>query len=128
MKTLCFAVSLFLLSFQISLHAAEPSGDLTEDLARRLISDVLDISANGINVATVSHGAKRAADGFEEKDVRRVTVIHPVLLDGRMIRKVQCYDFSWSARYGWFCKEIRTSRSGEEVWIWSELQGEQVVK
>jgi hypothetical protein len=32
------------------------------------------------------------------------------------------------SRYGWFYKEIRTSRSGEEVWIWSETDGELVVK
>ncbi len=128
MKTLFFAISLFYIGFQGSIHAAEPTSELSEDLAKRLISQVLDIGTNGINVATVINGAKRSEDGFEEGQVQRVTAVHPVLLEGRMVRRVRCYDFSWSPQYGWFCKEIRTSRSGEEVWIWSETKGELVVK
>lgn len=128
MKTLCFAISLCCFSLQGLVHGVEPGGDLSEDLAKRLIADVLDIGATGINVATVTDGTKRVENGFEERDVRRVTAIHPVLLEGRMVRRVRCYDFSWSPRYGWFCKEVRTSRSGEEVWIWSETEGELVVK
>lgn len=128
MKTLLFAISLCYLCLQGSLYAAEPTSELSEELAKRLIADVLDIGASGINVATVTDGTKRVEDGFEERAVRRVTAIHPVLLEGRMVRRVRSYDFSWSPQYGWFCKEIRTSRSGEEVWIWSETEGELVVK
>ena len=127
MKTLFFAMSLFVLGFQGSIHAAEPTSDLSEELAKRLIADVMDIGAPGINVATMIEGGKRSADGFEERKVRRVTAVHPVLEDGRMIRRVRCYDFSWNTQYGWFYQEICTSRSGEEVRIWSELQGEIVV-
>lgn len=128
MKTLFFAIGLWSLALQGWVHAANPTNELNEELAKRLIADVLDIGLSGINVATVVEGAKRAEDGFEVRDVRRVTVIHPVLLEGRMVRCVRCYDFSWSPRYGWFYKEIRTSRSGEEVWIWSETQGKSVVR
>lgn len=128
MKTLFFVISLFSLAFQGSVHAVEPSSELSEELAKRLIAEVMDIGASGINVATVTVGAKHAEDGFEEKEVRRVTAIHPVLLEGRMVRRVRSYDFLWNTRYGWFCKEIRTSRSGEEIWIWSETEGELVVK
>jgi hypothetical protein len=119
---------LFILGFQGSAHAAEPTSDLTEELAKRLIADVMDIGAPGINVATMIEGGKRSADGFEERKVRRVTAVHPVLEDGRMIRRVRCYDFSWSPQYGWFYQETRTSRSGEEVRIWSETKGKSVVK
>lgn len=128
MKALFFAMSLLALGFQASLHAAEPSSELSEEVAKRLISDVMDIAENGINVATVVDGAKRAADGFEESKIRRVTAIHPVLEGGRMVRRVRCYDFSWNPQYGWFYREIRSARGGEEVVIWSELQGESVVK
>ena len=128
MKTLFFAMSLLVLGFQGSLNAAEPSSELSEEIAKRLISDVLNIGESGINVATVVDGAKRSADGFEEKLVRRVTVIHPVLDEGRMVRRVRCYDFSWNPQYGWFYRESRSGRGGEEVVIWSELQGELVVK
>lgn len=128
MKTLFFSASLFLLSLQASLHAAAPTTVLSEDLAKRLIGEVMDIGTAGINVATMIEGAKRSADGFEERNVTRVTAVHPVLEEGRMIRRVRCYDFSWNPQIGWFYKEVRASRSGEEVVIWSELQGESVVK
>jgi hypothetical protein len=128
MKTLFFAMSLFVIGLQASLYAAESSGDLSEEIAKRLISDVLNIAENGINVATVVDGSKRAADGFEENKVRRVTVIHPVLEEGRLIRRVRCYDFSWNPKYGWFYRENHSSRGGEELLIWSELLGELVVK
>lgn len=128
MKTLYLAISLFILGLQSLLHAAEPTSEFTEELAKRLISEVFHIAPSGINVATVIEGGKRSEDGFEERDVRRVTAIHPVLLEGRMVRRVSSYDFSWSPKYGWFYKEIRTSRGGEEIWIWSETEGELVVK
>jgi hypothetical protein len=86
------------------------------------------VDAGGINIATVIDGGKRSEDGFEESEVRRVTAIHQVPDEGRMVRRVRCYDFSWTPRYGWFYKEIRSSRSGEEVCIWSETEGELVVK
>lgn len=128
MKTLYFAASLFIFGLQGLIHAAEPTSMISEELAKRLIADVMDIGAPGINVATMIEGGKRSADGFEERKVVRVTAVHPVLEEGRMIRRVRCYDFSWNPQIGWFYKEIRTSRSGEEVVIWSELQGESVVK
>lgn len=127
MKTQFF-VFLLILGFQASLHAAEPTTVLSEDLAKRLIADVMDIGAGGINVAIMTEGGKRSTDGFEERNVMRVTAVHPVLEEGRMIRRVRCYDFSWNPQIGWFYREIRASRSGEEVVIWSELQGESVVK
>lgn len=128
MKILFFVISLFILVLQSSLYAAEPTSELTEELAKCLIADVTNIGTSGINVATVIEGGIRSKDGFEERDVRRVTAIHPVLEEGRMVRRVRSYDFSWSPKYGWFYKEIRTTRGGEEVRIWSETEGELVVK
>lgn len=128
MKNPFFAISLFILGLQGSIQAAEPTSNLTEDLAKRLIADVMDIGAPGINVATMIEGEKSSQDGFEEKKVLRVTAVHPVLEEGRMIRRVRCYDFSWNPQFGWFYREIRANRGGEEVIIWSELQGETVVK
>ncbi len=128
MKTLFFAMSLFILGLQGSVYAAQPTSELSEELAKRLIAEVLDISPSGINVATVIEGGKRSENGFEERDVRRVTAIHAVLEEGRMVRRVRSYDFSWSSQYGWFYQEVRTSRSGEEVKIWSEIQGEVIMK
>ena len=128
MKPLLFAISMLTFCIQCGAHAAEPTSDLSEELAKRLIAEVLEIRSSGINVATVIDGAKSSKDGFMEEDVRRVTAVHPILEDGRLVRRVRCYDFSWSPQFGWFYQESRFTRSGEEVWIWSEIKGESVVK
>ncbi|MDP4625564.1 MAG: hypothetical protein NWT08_10560 [Akkermansiaceae bacterium] len=128
MKLLLFVISLLCIGLQSILPAAEPTSELSEDLAKRLILEVLDIKSGGINVASVIEGEKRSEDGFVERQVRRVTAVHPILEDGRMVRRVRCYDFSWTPRYGWFYQQIGSSRSGEEVLIWSETEGELIVK
>ncbi len=64
MKTLCFAISLCCLGLQGLVHGVEPGGELNEELAKRLIADVLDIGATGINIATVTDGTKRVENGF----------------------------------------------------------------
>jgi hypothetical protein len=128
MKLLLFVISLLCIGLQSILPAAEPTSELSEDLAKRLILVVLDIKSGGINVASVIEGEKRSEDGFVERQVRRVTAVHPILEDGRMVRRVRCYDFSWTPRYGWFYQQIGSSRSGEEVLIWSETEGELIVK
>ncbi len=127
MKSLLLAIPLLCLGLHGLSHAAEPTSELSEDLAKRLIAEVLDIRSGGINVATVLEGEKRSEDGFVESQVRRVTAVHPVLEDGRNVRRVRCYDFSWSPKYGWFYQETSSTRSGEEVRIWSETEGETVV-
>lgn len=58
----------------------------------------------------------------------RVTAVHPVIDDKGLGRRVRCYDFNHSPRYGWFHQEIRQSRGGEEVWIWSETEGRVMVR
>ena len=128
MKSLFCAILLLSLGFQNSVHAIEPTSDLSEELAIRLIGEMLQIRPGGIRVATVIEGAKRSEDGFEERQMRRVTAVHPVLQEGRMVRRVRCYDFSWSPRYGWFYQETCSGRGGEEVRIWSERVGAVVVK
>ena len=128
MKLLFLVVTLLGLGFQGQLYAVEASSELSEEIAKRLIAEVLEISPTGIRVVTVIDGEKRSKDGFVASQVRRVTAVHPVLVDGRMVRRVRCYDFSWNSQYGWFYQETRSSRGGEEVWIWSEIQGNSVVK
>ena len=128
MKHLLFAITLLSFGLHSGVRASEPTGALSEELAKRLIAEVLEIRSSGINVASVIDGAKRSKDGFVERDVRRVTAVHPILEEGRLVRRVRCYDFSWNPQYGWFYQESRFSRSGEEVWIWSETKGELVVK
>ncbi|MGJ8642412.1 MAG: hypothetical protein ACSHX9_03315 [Luteolibacter sp.] len=128
MKSVLIAISLLGLGLQGLLHAAEPNSELNEELAIRLIADVLDIKATGIKVASVIEGEKRSEDGFVERQMRRVTVVQQILENGRMVRRVRCYDFSWNPRYGWFYQKIGSSRSGEEVMIWSEREGELIVK
>lgn len=104
------------------------AAELTEDTARRLIAEAIEIRENGIKVANIVEGSKHTEDGFEFKTVMRVTAVHPVVGDKGLGRRVRCYDFHYSPKYGWFHQEIRKSRGGEEVWIWSETEGRVIVK
>ncbi len=104
------------------------AAELTEDTARGLIAEAVEIRESGINIASILEGSKRGDDGFEARTVMRVTAVHPVVGDKGLRRSVRCYDFHHSPRYGWFHQETRESRGGEEVWIWSEHQGRVIVK
>lgn len=104
------------------------AAELPEDTARTLIADALEIRENGIAIANIVEGSKRTEDGFEYKTVMRVTAIHPVVGEKGLGRRVRCYDFYYSPKYGWFHQEIRNTRTGEQVWIWSETEGKVIVK
>ena len=107
--------------------AAEPSSDLTEATAAKLIDLRSRNRTPRISVALIVEGSTRA-DAFETRHVRRVTAIHPVVEEGRQVRRIQTYDFQWTPTYGWFLWEKREEAGGETVWIWSESQGEVVVR
>ena len=107
--------------------AAEPSTDLSEATAAKLIDLRSRNRTPRINVALIVEGSL-PCDAFETRHVRRVTTIHPIVEDGRQVRCVQTYDFQWTPAYGWFLWEKRDEAGGETVWIWSELQGEVVVR
>jgi|GEM_PF-5607316 len=120
---------LFLVLFSWGpLAAAEPPGELDPKEAAKLIALVLDTRDEGIAIATIVEGSKQEDGKFEARHVRRVTAIHPVNESGRRVRRVRCYDFYWNEAYGWFVWEKREGKGGEEVWIWSETQGDLVVK
>lgn len=107
--------------------AAEPATELSEATAAKLIDLRSRNRTPRINVALIVAGSTRA-DAFETRHVRRVTAIHPVVEEGRQVRRVQIYDFQWAPTYGWFLSEKREEAGGETVWIWSESQGEVVVR
>jgi hypothetical protein len=46
---------------------------------------ILDIASGGINVATVIEGSKRSEDGFEERELRRVTTLGKFKGGGQVI-------------------------------------------
>ena len=102
---------------------AAPAGQRpTTDVSRQLIADIAGIPAGAIKVASVVEGSIRSEDGFEHR-VCRITVVHPQLDNGRMVRRIGYYDFSWSEEYGWFHQEPFQAAGGEQVRIWSELKG-----
>ena len=128
MKMLFLVVSLFALGFQSSLYAVEPTSELSEKLATRLIGAVSDVLESEIRVASIVEGAKHTKGEFVEGQMRRVTAVHSVIEGARVVRRVHYYDFSWNPRYGWFYQKTGASRNGEEVMIWSEKAGELIVK
>lgn len=112
----------------LSCLAADPDHDLAPKDAVKLINMQLETHENQIEIALIVDGTGKVGP-FEAKHVRRVVAIHPVLEGGRIVRRVCHYDFLWNDHYGWFTGQKRQSRGGgEEVWIWSELRGELVIK
>ncbi len=107
--------------------AAEPSRELDETLAARLINLQSDNRTPHIKVALILEGTTRN-DCFETKHVRRVVALHPVNESGRQVRRMNVYDFQWNETLGWFTWEQREERGGDAVWIWSELQGQTVTR
>lgn len=112
----------------IAAPAAEPARELDPEVATRLIADINEVSETPISVVSVIEGSGKPDAGFEVRHMRRVTVIMPVLEGGSRVRRVCRYDFCWSEPYGWFYAEKRQVRGGDQVWIWSETQGEIIVR
>ena len=108
-------------------QAAAPTHELDDALVDKLLNLQSRNSTPQLRVAMILEGTGQSKN-FESSYVRRVLAIHPVILEGRQIRKVLSYDFNWNAAYGWFLWEKRQERGGEAVWIWSELQGEVVIR
>lgn len=127
MKILFCTLWLALIVFAATASAAEPGHELEAEVAAKLIALRHRIAEDPISIAVMVEGRLREG-AFEQDHVRRVTAIHPVLVDGRMVRRVCHYDFGWNDDYGWFLAEKRDGRAGEEVWIWSETKGDLVVK
>lgn len=94
----------------------------TTEISKQLIASIVGIPDGAIRVASIIEGSIRSEDGFEQR-VCRVTVVHPFLDNGRMVRRIGHYDFSWSEEYGWFHQEPFQAAGGEQVRIWSELKG-----
>lgn len=120
---------MWLMLVLLLLWIARANGEeLPEATARSLIAEAVEIRESGIRIASILEGSKRTEDGFEFRVVMRVTAVHPVLGDKGLRRSVRCYDFHHSPLHGWFHQEIRQSRGGEEVWIWSEKKGRLIIR
>ena len=112
----------------LSSTAAPVEAHPSQDLAKQLIADILDINPSTIRIASIVEGSKRCKDGFERRWCSRVTAVLPVIDNGRAVRRVRSYDLMWSEQYGWFHQETIDGRGGEEVWIWSEKSGEITIR
>lgn len=107
--------------------ATAPTSELTDALTSKLINLRSQNRTPGISVALTLEGSTKSGP-FEIQHVRRVIAVHPVIENGRQVRKVHAYDLHWTPVYGWFLWEKREEPGGEAVWIWSELQGEVVIR
>lgn len=108
-------------------YAAEPDRELDSATAVKL----LNLQSRGrmpqTAVAMILEGSTKMPP-FEARHVRKVIAVHPVPENGKMVRRMQVYDFHWSTEHGWFLWETREERGGDAVWIWSERGGETVVR
>lgn len=128
MRTLLLLVGCLAFLRWEAVSGAEAATELDPKKAVKLISLILEVREDPIEVAAIIDGNKKRDGGFEGTEVKRVVSVHPVDLDGRRVRMVRCYDFFWNADYGWFTWESRPERGGEAVYLWSELRGALVIK
>ena len=110
--------------FSATAFAGEPTSDLTPKEAVRLITMKSTVQANAVEVPFIVDGSAKCSEGFEAKHVRRVAAIHAVRDGSSQSRRLLFYDFFWNESLGWFMWESRSERTGEAVYIWSELKGE----
>jgi len=110
--------------FSTSGFAAEPTASLASKDAIRLISLKANVLPSAMEIAFIVDGCAHCGEGFEVKHVRRVAAIHSVR-DGTLpSRRLVFYDLFWNESLGWFMWESRQERTGEAVYIWSEIKGE----
>ena len=104
--------------------AAEPTTDLTPQVALRLIALKANVGVNAVEIPFIVDGVAKFDKGFEVSHVRRVAAIHAVREEGgRQSRELVFYDLLWNESLGWFMWESRSERAGDAVYIWSELRG-----
>jgi hypothetical protein len=104
--------------------AAEPTKDLLPKDAVRLIALKSNVQENTIEISFIVEGNAKCGVGFEVKNVRRVAAILPVRDGTSQRRRLVFYDLFWNESLGWFMWESREERTGEAVYLWSELKGQ----
>lgn len=118
----------------VAVFAGGPDHELDGPLAMQIINlqakstpPEARVSVPDVRIAMIQAGTTKEGP-FELAHVRRVTSVEAVLESGAKVRRVACREFHWSEEYGWFTWESRKERTGESIWIWSELKGEVVVR
>ncbi len=104
--------------------ATEPIVELAPKEAVRLISLKANVLSNTIEIPFIVAGNAKCGEGFEVKHVRRVAAIHAVRDGSMQSRRLVFYDLFWNEALGWFMWESRAERTGDAVYIWSELRGD----
>lgn len=126
MKTYLLSILGILVMWSGTLTAAEAGGkpELLPREALRLISMRTEIAPTTIEISFIVEGSGKLDEGFQAKHVRRVAAIHGVRNGVLQPRRLLFYDFFWNDSLGWFMWETRFERTGEAVFIWSEVRGE----
>jgi hypothetical protein len=104
--------------------AGEPTADLGPKTAVKLVAQKANVPENSIEIPFIVDGTSGCGKGFEAAHVRRVAAIHAVRNEkGGQTRSLVFYDLLWNEALGWFMWETRSERTGDAVYIWSELKG-----
>ena len=103
--------------------AAEPATDLDPKEAVKLIAFKANAPANAIEISFIVEGSAKCDKDFEVKHARRVAAILPVRDGSAQSRRLVFYDLLWNEALGWFMWESRQERTGDVVYLWSELRG-----
>ena len=118
---------LAMLWFSAIAVAGPPTHELDDKTALKIIQLQSRNSTPDVRIAMIQEGTSKQGS-FEFSHVRRVTTVESAIEKGAKVRLMACREFHWSDEYGWFTWESRKERSGESIWIWSEIKGEVVVR
>lgn len=111
-----------------AVFAGEPLRELIPREAARLVALRSGSPVNSIEICYVVEGSAKACDGFEARHVRRVAAIQSVREEGVERRRLVFYDFFWNDSLGWFTWQSAKERTGEVMYLWSELKGAIVIR
>lgn len=105
--------------------AAEPTRELIPKEAARIVALRANVPVDRIEVAFILDGSVKTEGGFEAKNARRVAAILPIRTGSGTAerRQLEFYDLYWNESLGWFMWASRQERSGEAIYIWSQLRG-----
>lgn len=104
--------------------AGEPTRELLPRDAVRLIAMRSGALPSSVEISFIVAGKSRWERDFQAEHVRRVAAIHGVRENGSSGRRLVFYDLAWNEALGWFMWESRVERTGEAIYLWSELRGE----
>lgn len=103
-------------------QTGEPS-ELTPALARKLLSQALDVIESEVDVVYVLDGEKAVTKGFSSSSAAAVIYLATRVEDGHRRRRCHEQIFLYSSEFGWFLEEVVEEEFRDYFRLWTEKKG-----